>query len=220
MTSDNIVALYENRFLMDDQLTRIAMWEVAARQIFQPYVRATDCVVDIGAGRCELINALRAQERFAVDPSGETLNFHDNTVKVISSSAPHGLRHFDAQSVDIVTCCNLFEHVEHREWALDILRAIRRVLKTDGRLIILMPNIRYAYKVYWDYLDHIIPWSHESLTEALELTGFRVEFLRKRYLPYSTRHVPKWPWALRLYLLCPPAWWLWGKQMFVVARPV
>lgn len=219
MTDADVGVLYGHRFKTDDQAIRERMWKISAERIFQPYVRPADSIVDIGSGRCELINALRARTRYAVDPSPETRRYRAASVNLVAEMAPGGLLKFPAASINVITACYLLEHVDSRETALRILRAARRVLQPDGRLILLQPNIRYAHKVYWDYLDHIIPWSHESLTEALELTGFRVEFLHKRFLPYSTRHAPKWPWALHLYLRCPPAWWWFGKQMLVVARP-
>ena len=39
-------------------------------------------------------------------------------------------------------------------------------------MVVLMPNIRYLAGRYWDYLDHHLPLTHLSLSEALELTGY------------------------------------------------
>src|SRR2546425_1038832 len=35
--------------------------------------------------------------------------------------------------------------------------------------LVLQPNIRYAFKVYWDFFDHNLPLSHASMLEALAL---------------------------------------------------
>ena len=81
------------------------------------------------------------------------------------------------------------------------------------------PNIRYAYREYWDFFDHHVALSHGSLSEALQMTGFHIEVLRPRFLPYTTKsRLPQAAWLVRLYLACPPAQWLLGKQMLVVAR--
>jgi hypothetical protein len=73
--------------------------------------------------------------------------------------------------------------------------------------------------VYWDFLDHYLPLSHVSLSEALALSGFRVTECRPRFLPYSTKSkLPQSPVLLRLYLRLPPLQWLFGRQMFVVAE--
>jgi len=40
-----------------------------------------------------------------------------------------------------------------------------------------------------------------------------------RFLPYTSKsRLPKAPALVWLYLKLKPAWWLLGKQMFVVAR--
>ncbi len=76
-----------------------------------------------------------------------------------------------------------------------------------------------AYKEYRDFFDHHVALSHGSLSEALRMSGFHIDVLRPRFLPYTTTsRLPQAAWLLRLYLACPPAQWLLGKQMLVVAR--
>jgi hypothetical protein len=105
-----------------------------------------------------------------------------------------------------------------KEDLLVTLREIARVLRVGGRLLVLQPNIRFAYREYWDFFDHHTPLSDRSLTEALEMLGFRVTEVRPRFLPYTTKtRLPQHPLLLRLYLRLPPAQWLLGKQMFLVA---
>jgi hypothetical protein len=85
---------------------------------------------------------------------------------------------------------------------------------------VLQPNIRYAYREYWDFLDHQLALSHVSMAEALALSGFRVVEMVPRFLPFSTKSaLPSWPSLVRLYLRVPLAHRLLGKQMFVVAVP-
>ena len=57
------------------------------------------------------------------------------------------------------------------------------------------------------------------MTEALEIAGFQVVECRARFLPYTTKsRLPQWAFLVRLYLRLPPAQWLLGKQMLVVAE--
>lgn len=94
-------------------------------------------------------------------------------------------------------------------------------MKPDGTLVILMPNIRNLPGTYWDYLDHHLPLTHISLTEALRLTGFSTVRVESRFLPYTVRgnRLPVRRWLIRAYLRFRPAWWFLGKQMLVVAVP-
>jgi SAM-dependent methyltransferase len=101
---------------------------------------------------------------------------------------------------------------------LTTLREVHRILRPGGRLLILQPNVRYAYRQYWDFLDHYIALSHVSMVEALALTGFTPTDVRPRFLPFTTKSaLPQAPWLVRLYLRFPPAQWLLGKQMFIAA---
>jgi hypothetical protein len=55
------------------------------------------------------------------------------------------------------------------------------------------------------------------MLEALALTGFAPHEVRPRFLPLTTKSA--FPILVRVYLLCPPLQWLFGKQMFIVAEP-
>src|SRR5262249_16375839 len=101
------------------------------------------------------------------------------------------------------------------------VREVRRVLRPGGRLLVLGPNIRYASRVYWDFFDHHLPLSDRSMAEVLETTGFALEEVRARFLPYTIKsRFPRWPLLFRLYVRCGPLHPVFGKQMCVVAvRP-
>ena len=94
------------------------------------------------------------------------------------------------------------------------------MLKPDGRLIVLQPNIRYVGAAYWDFIDHRVALTERSLVEAAQAAGFEVETLIPRFLPYTTKsRLPQSPWLVRAYLRVPLAWRLMGKQTLLVARP-
>jgi hypothetical protein len=87
-----------------------------------------------------------------------------------------------------------------------------------GVLLILQPNIRFAYREYWDFIDHVLPLSDKSLAEALMLTGFSIDKMIPRFLPYSTKSgLPVNSFLVKWYLRLPFAWRIFGKQCFVAA---
>ena len=59
-----------------------------------------------------------------------------------------------------------------------------------------------------------------SLTEALEISGFEVRAMIRRFLPYTTQgRLPNSIALLSLYLKLPPLWRVFGQQSFAIAVP-
>ena len=211
--------LYRRRFAEVSQERRAALWNVLCRVILQRYVEPTDTVIDLGAGFCEFINAIRCAHKVAIDANPAVREHAAEGVNVIVGDVCAVLSNVADATVNVVFCSNFFEHLSNKPAVLNILGEVHRVLVPEGRLIVIQPNIRYAYKEYWDFFDHHVPLSHASFSEALRLSGYRIEYLKARFLPYTTKsRLPQAAWLLRLYLALPPVQWLFGKQMLVVAR--
>jgi hypothetical protein len=72
---------------------------------------------------------------------------------------------------------------------------------------------------YWDYFDHQIALSHESMREAIVTSGLSIDVMKARFLPYTFRsRFPKDRFFVKTYLKIPLIQRVFGKQMFVVAR--
>ncbi len=211
--------LYRQRFADVSQQQRAAMWEVLCRVVLQRYVEPTDTVVDLGAGFCEFINTIRCEHKVAIDANPAVRARAADGVNVVVGDVRAVIRKIAGATVNVAFCSNFFEHLRDKDAVLAVLGEIHRILVPGGRLIVIQPNIRYAYKEYWDLFDHHVPLSHRSLSEALQLSGFQIDHLRPRFLPYTTKsRLPQAAWLVRLYLALPPAQWLLGKQMLAVAR--
>ena len=214
---NQLSALYERR-LSADAAFRTEMWRTLCRFFFQNYVSRSARILELAAGHCEFINAIEASEKIAVDLNEDTPRWAAPGVKVITSSVT-AVPAIDAHSVDVVFASNLFEHLTRKE-IVDTIREAARILKKDGRFLILQPNIRFTAKDYWMFFDHITPLDDRSLTEALETNGFKVTECIVRFLPYTTKsRLPRSLALIRWYLRLPLLWRFFGGQSFLVAVP-
>ncbi len=215
----SLESIYRHRFDESELAQKRVLWQVVSQVLFQPLVPPRATVVDLGAGYCELINALEADRRIAVDLNPDIKSHAAPGVEVVLASSTD-LATIDTGSVDVVVTSNFFEHLPDRGSLLETLRECRRMLVPGGRLVVLMPNIRYLGARFWDYFDHQLPLTHHSLVEAMELEGLEPERVVPRLLPYTVKDA-KFTirgWQVRWYLRFPPVWRVLGKQMFVVAR--
>lgn len=210
--------IYSERFNKMEQEQKNKIWSVLCKDFFQHYIRPTDSVVDIGAGYCEFINNIDCKQKYAVEVNEDTNLYAARGVKVLNHSS-WDLGELNDGSIHVVFVSNFFEHLRNKEEVVLTLREIYRVLRPDGKLLILGPNIRYLPGNYWDFFDHFIPLSHVSMCEALTLCGFKVVAMKARFLPYTTKSaIPKVPLAVKLYLKLPLLHLLFGKQFFIVAK--
>ena len=94
-----------------------------------------------------------------------------------------------------------------------------RCLKNDGLFIAMGPNFKYASRQYWDFWDHHIPLTELSCTELLLCSGFKIERMVARFMPYSMSNGNKPPlFLVGLYLRFPFLWPFFGKQFLVIGR--
>lgn len=211
-------SIYRHRFGDDKREQRLKLWETLCNNWFQRYVPADAVVLDLAAGQCEFINQISCGRKIAVDLNEDIRNFANDDVEIVIAYS-HDMVGVSDDSVDIVFVSNFFEHLPTKQAFLDTLYEIRRVLKPGGRLLVLQPNIRFLSGAYWDFVDHYLPLTHHTLEEALDLVNMEVVEMVPQFLPYTTRSsLPKSPVLVSLYLRLPLAWWIFGKQTWMVGR--
>lgn len=214
---DYVLSIYADRF--DKSVSkRNVMWKVLCTDYFQKFINESDTVLDLAAGYCEFINNIECKGKIAVDLNEKTKRMANKNVKVyqaLSTKLPKSL----TNKVDVVFTSNFFEHLDSKNELIDTLKEVHRVLKPNGAIMILQPNIRLVGNKYWDYVDHTLPLTEKSLHEALHLTDFDIVYQKTRFLPYTANsRIPAAAWLIKLYLRLPLLQYLMGKQTFVVAR--
>ena len=207
--------LYRNRF-ENSQDQKEKLWAILCRSFLQKYIPLESVILDAGAGYGEFINQIQAREKYVVDVNTDTKKYLHADVHFVHSSFDE--MSFKESTFDCVFVSSVFEHMENKQALVDLLNKFAFILKPNGRLIILQPNIRFVYDQYWDFFDHQIPISDRSLEEVLKITGFDISVMIPQFLPYTFKSkVPKPGWLFALYLQMPLIWRIFGKQCFCVA---
>ena len=153
-----------------------------------------------------------------MDLNEDTKSFSGSEVEVFNCSATD-LSFITDDFIDVVFMSNFLEHMCNKDEVLKIILESYRVLKRGGVILILQPNIKFAYKEYWDFFDHNVPLSDKSLVEALGIAGFEVDKVISAFLPYTTKsRLPQWELLVRIYLKLPFIWRILGKQVLVIGR--
>lgn len=205
---------FKFRFKYDPR--REIVWSEIARYL-KPWISPESQVLDLGAGYCHFINAIKASRRYALDASDIVRNYSQKGVEPIISKANY-LPMFRDGSLDVILVSNLFEHLDHEEFQ-QTLAEIKRVLKLGGRLIVLQPNFRYSYREYFDDYTHKQIFTDQSLSDLLQVNGFSIELIKARFIPFSLRTIRSFwipRWFVRFYLKFP--WKIGAKQMLIISR--
>jgi SAM-dependent methyltransferase len=195
---------------------RETVWKVLA-DFMAPWIPSDSHVLELGAGYCDWINAVRAGRKVALDSWPELPSYAARDVEPIVIDATMGLGTLGVETFDVVTASNFLEHFE-ADVAWSLVGDVTRLLKHGGRFIVIQPNFKYAYRNYFDDYTHRSVFTDVSLGNLLRAHGLRVELSEPKFLPYSLRGIRSSipAWLVRAYLRSPvkPL----AGQMLIVAR--
>jgi SAM-dependent methyltransferase len=213
----HVPGIYKRRFASTGLENRDRVWRILCAHFFDDLIGPDKDVLDIACGYGEFINNVRARRKTAVDLNPDARAKLDPSIEFHNCSALQ--IDIPDSGQDVVFASNFLEHLPDRNALTTLFAEVHRVLRPDGRFIIMGPNIRYAYSQYWDFFDHYLPLSHLSLAEGLETNGFTVIRNIPRFLPYTMAgRKPTPSWMIKAYLQIRLAWHLFGKQFLLEAR--
>lgn len=213
--SENPPDLYDVRFDAEEAAAKDRIWrEIVA--FLGRWIDPAAPILDVACDRGHFIRFAIGSERWATD------------IRDVAGNLPTDVRFVQGSGLDLarlvptghfgtVFMSNYLEHLPSSEAVIDQLRVAQELLCPGGRVIVLQPNIRLVGARYWDFLDHKVALTENSLREAAELAGLRTVKLIPRFLPYSTKgRLPAHPLLVRLYLRLAPAWRVLGKQTLYI----
>jgi len=213
---DSNKSLYEFRFPNKTEKIRHQLWGVLIRGFFQKLIPVSSVLLDFGCGRGEFIGQINAKQKIGLDRENLLLDRYAEKIEffAVQNSTWNFLEN---DSIDVIFASNVFEYFESKHELDKVLIEMQRVLRSNGILIILTPNIRLEPRRYWDYYDHHIALSDRSIAEALIKANFRVERTITRFLPWSSESkLPYGSALLWVYLRIPILWRIMGKQSLIV----
>jgi ubiquinone/menaquinone biosynthesis C-methylase UbiE len=214
----DLATIYQSRFEETGLKKRNAVWSVLCRNFFNPLIGEQKDVLDMACGYGEFINNVAARSKTAIDMNADAKKHLSSAVQFHNCPATEMSPVADA-SQDVVFTSNFLEHLLTKADCNTVFSEVLRVLRPGGRFVVLGPNIRYAFKEYWDFYDHYLPLSHLSLAEGLHQSGFDVIRNIPRFLPYTMKSKkPTSDIAISTYLRLPFVWRFFGKQFLVVGQ--
>lgn len=216
----NIKKIYEKRFSLSERVRKHELWQILCEKILQKYINPEDVVLDLGAGHCEFINNIICKKKLAVDLNIDTPKYAAKEVKVINRSTKQILKIFDRKSIDVVFLSNFLEHLDSKEEIFRLIEEIYEILKPEGRIMIMQPDIKLVGDSYWDFFDHKVPLTFDSIKEVLRTNNFSIISSKYPFLPYSTKtfliYFPVW--LFKVYLNLGILQFIFGKQFFICAQ--
>ncbi|QDC89410.1 class I SAM-dependent methyltransferase [Candidatus Methylopumilus universalis] len=187
---------FETRYKFDQN--RSSVWK-AICEYLQKYVNENGTTVDLGCGYCDFINNIDSKIKIAVDINSEGASFCNPNVRFIKAKA-FDLAKIKSLSVDTIFASNLLEHLNDAELQL-LMIEFKRILKKGGKIILMQPNYKYAYRDYFDDYTHKKVFSHISIVDFFVSHNFTLSKLCPKFMPFSLKsRLPKSYFLTKIYL--------------------
>jgi SAM-dependent methyltransferase len=204
---------FSTRFAEDSNRKKV--WKKLT-PYFQQFVDENDCILEVGAGYCYFINQIVAKRKIAVDTFEDLAKFSASDVEAHITDA-RKLEFLEKNSVDVIFASNFLEHFDWSDLSV-LAQEFSRVLKQNGKVIVMQPNFRLCYKNYFDDFTHRAIFTDQSILDWFKNFGFTATVQSPRFMPFSIKsNLGSLHWLIPAYLQSPikP---LAGQMMFVFQK--
>lgn len=136
-------------------------------------------ILDIGSGTGSFLKTMQdaGWNISGIEPD-ETARHNSEKINNISVAGPESIHHLSQASFDVVTMWHVLEHVHRLQ---EQIAQIQRLLKTDGKVFIAVPNhTSYDAKHYgkywaaWDVPRHLYHFSPATMKTLAGKHGFEI----------------------------------------------
>jgi SAM-dependent methyltransferase len=168
----------------------IYLGSVVKRRRIEKY-SSTGKILDLGCGRGLFMNVMRegGWEVEGSELNKETASYAEQVydLKVYPGKiTDHSLA---PENFDAINVCGVLEHLKEPD---EVLTECHKLLKDNGLLVVLVPDIRsFEFKFgkeNWFHLDlpfHLFHFSEKGLVQLLQKKGFKIKRIKRFHLEYS-----------------------------------
>lgn len=138
---------------------------------FQPFIKPTDVVVELGVGQGWNLAQLQCAKRIGADLEDFLpIDLKASGVEFVRDSAS-----IPDESANVIICHHVLEHVENPP---EMLREAKRILKRGGHLLLYVPfekEKRYRRYDPNEPNHHLYSWNVQTLSNLASSQGFHIE---------------------------------------------
>jgi len=157
------------------------------RYIYDKCLKKNGRLLDCGCGRGEHLAGFKALglDVVGIDRSRLAKNEITSFLPVHFLDLENDDFPFPDESFDCVFCKSIIEHLKNPQ---HMLFQIRRVLKKNGKLVVMTPDWQSNYKWFYNDYTHVRPYTEPGLKDLLAASGFSAVRIEKMFqLPFTWR---------------------------------
>lgn len=154
---------------------------------FEPYLRPGLDILDFGCGDGALLKALGGRNGVEVNPHSR------EAAKARGFRIEEAIGDYSDASMDLIVSNHCLEHVEN---PLAVVREMRRVIRNDGVLVLVVPchGADFPYRSN-DRDYHLFSWSAANIGNMVKIAGFHIVEAHE----LLHRWPPKWRAIINLF---------------------
>jgi 2-polyprenyl-3-methyl-5-hydroxy-6-metoxy-1,4-benzoquinol methylase len=169
------------RTLPDDELLYFAGTEDLTEKVQARFVayflHASGTVLEIGCGKGVMLSMLKEQgvPAYGIDLSDTIVKYcQEKGLEAFQSDLLSHLRKLKDGSLGGIFCAHVIEHL-HPSDAIEFFSQAARVLKPNGRLVLITPNTKdlRTSERFWLDITHVRPYPEKLLYAILRREGFQ-----------------------------------------------
>jgi len=157
----------------------ILLGEYYKRNVFDAWAKSAKDILDFGAGHGALTATVNADCHDLSTYALDKLRTAGRKVVADTRDLPDG-------SYDIVFSSHTLEHCKK---PLEIVTEMRRLLKSTGRVILILPIETMPGKPRYtlDNDCHLYAWNFQNITNLLITSGFEIQYQSVFFAPFMLR---------------------------------